>query len=103
MAAVMLSVLLLVMLAVHARREGSTMTTDPPQDGGPAFAHTIIMEGGQLVHGYVGISKLLWLAAHAPVHPDDVLDSDKNDAAWRFKWAQAMLAEHARLTDPDNQ
>lgn len=45
----------------------------------------------------VGISKLLWLAAHAPWEHDDQTFSQ--DARPRFKWAQAMLAEHARLTE----
>lgn len=84
------------------------MTTD--KDGGPAYPHeTVVVNEGHYKVGYHkhnGMSKLLWLAAHAPQTLDDgecetltEYESLRWSAALRFKWAQAMLAEEARIME----
>jgi hypothetical protein len=81
------------------------------KDGGPAFAHpahyATETNGTEYDHvEQTGMSKLLWLAAHAPWTISDIVSKDATaeetgdlDITDRFVWAQAMLAEHKRLLE----
>ncbi len=80
------------------------MITD--KDGGPAYPEyrEVMFDNGVTIDRATvplgGMSKLMWLAAHAPGEPEELFAAGLEAIIeYRFKWATAMLAEERRLTE----
>lgn len=74
-------------------------------DGGPAFPHRNEWEDGRLTTtDHPGMSLRDWFAARAPEPPMSWWGNGSKDCAgyalWAFQYADAMLAERAKLSVP---